>query len=194
MRKPGAWAFGLGAAFVTLVVLPDMWVWHQGQRNQMESPHGIQPRLVIVPGASVYRDGRLSPILKERMDAALLALLAWPNANVLLSGTSIPGGYDEVAAMERYARNRRLDSTRILKDGQGHSTQETIARIRRIHPMGGSVVIISQSWHLPRCLWLGRAQNLKGLACDRPRPWKATGPRLREHFARAENFWRDLLN
>ncbi|MEN9353276.1 MAG: hypothetical protein RL318_601 [Fibrobacterota bacterium] len=194
MRKPRAWAFGLGAAFFGLVALPDLWVWRCGQTNLLNSPQGIQPRLVVVPGASVFRDGRLSPILKERMDAALLALKAWPQAHLLLSGTSIPGGYDEVGAMERYARSRLLDSTRILLDSKGESSQETISGIRRFQPQGGMVVIISQSWHLPRCLWLGRAQNLKGLACDAPRPWRLSIAQLREHLARAENFWQDLLN
>lgn len=193
MRKPAFWAFGLGATLAATLAMPDYWVWRTGQPNLLKSPQGIQPRLVVVPGASVYRDGRLSPILKERVDAALLALKAWPDALVLFSGTAIPGGYDEVGAMQRYATSRGLDSNRILLDGKGQSSQETIARIRRFQPSGGLVVMISQSWHLPRCLWLGRRQNLKGLACDRPRPWRGLLPRSREHFARIANFWQSLL-
>jgi len=193
MRKPALWAFGLGATLAATLATPDYWVWQAGRHNLLMSPQGVQPRLVVVPGASVYRDGRLSPILKERVDAALLALKAWPEASVLFSGTAIPGGYDEVGAMQRYAASRGLDSSRILLDGKGQSSQETIARIRLFQPRGGLVVMISQSWHLPRCLWLGKSQNIKGLSCDRPRAWSGLLPRMREHCARIANFWQSLI-
>ena len=193
MRRRILWASLSGAVLASASLLPDLWVLHEGQRNLLTSPRQIRPGLVVVPGASVFRNGRLSPVLKERVDAALLAMRAWPASRLLLSGTAIAGGYDEVGAMRRYACARGMDSTRILVDREGQSTQETIGRIPDFQPDGAPAVIITQSWHMPRCLWLGRRQDLKGLVCDRPRLTTAILLRLREHLARIDNFWRSFL-
>lgn len=193
MHKAAETAAGLGLFLLGTALIPDLWVWNQGRKQALASPRQMQARLVVVPGASVYRDGRLSPILRERVDAALSALRAWPEARLLLSGTSIPGGYDEVGAMRRYALERGIDSARILLDFRGESSRATIDGIARLGYPLGQVVLISQSWHLPRCLWLGRAQGLKGLACDRPSGSSAWLQRLREHPARIQNFWQQTL-
>lgn len=193
MHKAAGTAAGFGIILFGAALIPDIWVWNQGRKHSLASPRQIQARLVVVPGASVYRDGRLSPILKERVDAALAALRAWPEARLLLSGTSIPGGYDEVGAMRRYALERGIDSARILLDFHGESSQATIAGISRLGFPPEQVVLISQSWHLPRCLWLGRKQGVKGLACDRPSGSSAWLLRLREHPARIQNFWQQTL-
>lgn len=193
MRNAAKTATGCGLLLLGAALIPDFWVWNQGRKHLLDSPSQIQAQLVVVPGASVYRDGRLSPILKERVDAALAALRAWPQARILLSGTAIPGGYDEVNAMRRYALERGIDSARILVDHHGESSQETIAGIFRLRLPPGEVVLVSQSWHLPRCLWLGRSQDIKGIACDRPSGSTGWLPRLREHPARIQNFWAQTL-
>lgn len=193
MRNAAKTATGCGLLLLGAALIPDFWVWNQGRKHILDSPRRMQASLVVVPGASVFRDGRLSPILKERVDAALAALRAWPQARLLLSGTVIPGGYDEVYAMRRYALERGIDSARILVDHHGESSQETVASIFRLRYPPGEVVLISQSWHLPRCLWLGRSRTIKGLACDRPSGTAAWLPRLREHPARIQNFWLQTL-
>ncbi len=184
---------GLSVLLFGAALIPNFWVWNEGRKRILPSPSQIQAQLVVVPGASVYRNGRLSPILKERVDAALGALRAWPQARLLLSGTAIPGGYNEVEAMRRYALERGFDSGRVLVDLKGESSLATIASIARLQQPSSKVVLISQSWHLPRCLWLGRAQGIKGLACDRPSGTAAWLSKLREHPARIQNFWQQTL-
>jgi len=185
------------AALATALVLSgagiDGWVWWHGKSAILPAPRGDAPALIVVPGASVFRNGTLSPVLKERLDAALLAARAWPQSRLLLSGTSIPRGYDEVQAMRRYAIGRGFDSTRIYLDRHGDNSQHTVELVGHILQPGQHAVLVSQSWHLPRCLWLGREYGLQGLACNRNEPWKSLPYRLREHPARLDNFMHSIL-
>ena len=193
MRKAAGTATGLGILLFGTALVPDFWVWNAGRKGCLDPAQQIRASLIVVPGASVYRNGKLSPVLQERVDIALGTLRTLPRARLLVSGTSVPGGYDEAGAMRRYAMERGLDSSRILVDREGESSLATVKGIRRLHPSPGQVVLVSQSWHLPRCLWLGRSQALKGLACDRPLRSGALLQRLREHPARIENFWQQTL-
>jgi SanA protein len=127
------------------------------------------------------------------MDAALLALKAWPTAQLLLSGTSITDGYDEVIAMRRYALAKGFDSARIRMDRKGDNTVRTIGNLRSALPSGQKAVIISQTWHLPRALWLGEDIDLHGLACNPDTSRQGFALQGREHLARIENFWRVKL-
>ncbi len=166
----------------------DGWVWWQGERRILPAPRGNAPAWLVVPGASVYRDGRLSPVLKERMDAALLAHLAWPDSRFLFSGTSISDGYNEVWAMRRYAISRGADSSLIHLDGRGDNTERTVAAVRRLLRPGERAVIVSQAWHLPRALWLGESIDLHGLSCNSDTARVPAALQVREHCARARNF------
>jgi len=176
-----------------LAVLSDAWVWWRGRQRILPAPRGNAPACIVVPGASVYRDGRLSPILKERMDAALLALRAWTSSQLLLSGTAIQDGYDEVTAMRRYAINKGFDSTRIRLDRKGDNTVQTIGNLRSTLQSSQKAVIVSQTWHLPRALWLGENIDLHGLACNPDTSRQGVIQQGREHLARIENFWRVML-
>ena len=49
---------------------------------------------VIVPGASVYRSGKLSPVLRQRMEGAIRYLASHKGAKLILSGHAIPKGYN----------------------------------------------------------------------------------------------------
>ncbi len=193
MARPHKLVAALATALVLTGATVDGWVWWHGQSAILSAPRGEAPALLVVPGASVFRNGNLSPVLKERLDAALLASRAWPQARLLLSGTSIPRGYDEVQAMRHYAIGRGFDSTRIYLDRHGDNSLRTVELVGRILRPGQRAVLVSQSWHLPRCLWLGKRYRLQGLACDREGLWKSLPYRLREHLARPENFLHAIL-
>lgn len=152
----------------------------------MGAPSGTEPSWIVVPGASVRRDGTLSPILESRMAKALEAASFWPGARILLSGTSIPGGYSEPDAMRAWMLSREIAGSRIVVDRTGTDTRSTIEHLGQ--PAGG-IVIVSQDWHLPRALWSARSAgwDARGLAATHTgRNWKA---RIREHMVRVLYFF-----
>ena len=61
---------------------------------------------IVVPGASVHRSGKLSPVLLQRMDAALALTQGRPDMKLVLSGYAVPKGYSETKAMRDYAVSR----------------------------------------------------------------------------------------
>ena len=78
---------------------------------------------VIVPGASVYRSGKLSPVLERRMETALLLAFGRPGVKLVLSGTTVPQGYSETKAMRDYAVQRAStaeDRYAAKKDSRDH--------------------------------------------------------------------------
>lgn len=168
------------------LVFPDIWVLHRGSFWILKTTAIKSPDLLVVPGASVLRNGKPSPILRQRIQEALWGARRWPQAKVILSGT-VDGGYDEPVAMRRYLMEHGVDSGRILLDRQGRSTRETMENLGEPQ---GSLVVVSQAWHLPRALWIARGLGWDAWGLEAgsgsPSGWDNL---LREHAGRAWNFW-----
>jgi len=138
---------------------------------------------VVVPGASVYRSGKLSPVLEKRMLAAIQVLQLRPSARLLVSGHTIPGGYSETRAMAEFARKRGINTARIVEDASGRSTYVTLLHCRREFGLK-RVLLVTQAYHLPRALYIGSRLGLdiRGLA--------ATDSGEEQHFPFREYFVR----
>ena len=112
---------------------------------------------VIVLGASVHSDGKLSPILQDRVDTALNL---YNNAKVkrfLLSGDNRTDDYDEVSAMRNYLLDRCVPESIIFIDPAGLDTFDSMYRSSKVFDIPEAIVV-TQMFHLPRTLFI--AQNL----------------------------------
>lgn len=141
---------------------------------------------IVVPGASVYRSGKLSPVLLRRMDAALSLGHDRPGIKLVLSGHAVPKGYSETKAMRDYAVARGFPARDILSDDQGHSTFLTLLNYR--NKLGlRSLVIVSQGYHLPRAMYIARRLKLRvyGLVVEPLGDGEWHG---REWFSRCKDF------
>jgi len=142
---------------------------------------------VVVPGASVYRSGKLSPVLEQRMTTALKVLALRPETKLLVSGHAIKGGYSETSAMAEFAKRNGIAAERILQDDGGRSTYVTMLHCRREFGLR-RILLVSQAFHLPRGLYVGNRLGLTvyGLPAadtseDGPFP-------IREIFVRFKDF------
>lgn len=151
----------------------------------LDAPEGSPPRWIVVPGASVHRDGTPSSVLADRLESAANAAAAWPDSRLFLSGTAIPGGYSEPEAMRRWLLGRGVASDRIVLDRNGTDTRSTIANLG---PPTGSIVLVSQKWHLPRALWTAREQGWSAQGLVAPSDRDDFRFRLREHVVRMAYF------
>ncbi len=140
---------------------------------------------VIVPGASVYRSGRLSPVLKQRMDGAIAYLATHPGPKLILSGHAIPHGYNETGPMVEYARRAGLPLEKMIVDEKGRSTYVTLLNSRRNYPFR-KILIVSQEFHLPRALYIAQSFGFEasGLIVAEG---EGTMP-TREYFVRFKDF------
>lgn len=81
---------------------------------------------MIVLGARVKGD-RISPMLRYRLDKALVYLSDNPDTTVIVSGGQGPGeNLSEAAAMQDYLVQKGIDSERILMDDTSLNTDENI--------------------------------------------------------------------
>ncbi|HKP97303.1 MAG TPA: YdcF family protein [Fibrobacteria bacterium] len=142
---------------------------------------------VIVPGASVYRSGKLSPVLQQRMEGALKYLRLRKGAKLVLSGHAIPGGYNETTAMLDFARRNDVPLEDILVDEKGRSTYVTLLNFRR-SSASRRILIVSQDYHLPRALYIAQAMGFDASGLIVSEDGVSAGIPPREYFTRLKDF------
>ncbi len=181
----------LWVAGLAVLIGPDLWVLARGSRLVRPVESISCPEFLLVPGASVLRNGKPSPVLRQRVEMALFAARRWPNARIVLSGSAVPGGYDEPLAMRRYFVEHGIDSARMRLDREGVSTRSSVLNLGAPR---GKLVIVSQRWHLARAGWLALQSgwDVQGLAAGEgvPAGWENL---LREHLVRVANFWERIF-
>jgi len=143
----------------------------------------------IVPGALVYRDGRPSDILADRLQTALELYRSGKVDKILASGDHGRTHYDEVNTMRRWLAARGVASEDIFMDHAGFDTCDTMQRAHRVFRVA-SAVVVTQDFHLPRAVYLARQAGIEavGVKADRHRYRKEVQNTLRESVARAKSF------
>ncbi len=112
---------------------------------------------VIILGASVHSDGKLSPILQDRVDTGLRLYRSGKAKRFLLSGDNRSADYDEVNAMRNYLMDRNVPEGDIFIDPAGIDTYDSMYRSRSVFKVYDAIVV-TQEFHLPRTLFI--AKNL----------------------------------
>ena len=106
---------------------------------------------IIVLGCGVLGD-QPTPLLSDRLDAAIALYKANVAPKILMSGDHGRDGYDEVSVMRQYALDRGIPSEDIFMDHAGFSTYETMYRASEIFDIKKAVVV-TQEYHLYRAVY-----------------------------------------
>lgn len=123
---------------------------------------------VIVLGASVHPDGTPSDILEDRLLTGISLLEDGKADAIIVSGDNGQNGYDEVNAMRVYLLEHGVSAEDIFLDHAGFDTYDTLYRAKAIFGVS-SAVIVTQAYHLPRALYIGKARGIEvyGVVADR---------------------------
>jgi len=144
---------------------------------------------ILVLGARVWDNGQPSGILKDRINTGVDLYEAGASERLLMSGDHGQDEYDEVNAMKDFAIEQGVAPAVIFMDHAGFSTYESLYRARDIFQVK-TVVIVTQTYHLYRALYIARALGLDayGVSCDRRdyNPYILFS--VREIFARCKDF------
>lgn len=155
---------------------------------------GELPPVAVVLGAQVYADGRPSRFLRARLEVARRLYADGQVSRVVVSGDDRAASHHEAAAMRRWLVQAGMPTDAVDEDGEGYDTFDTCWRAR--HVLGHrSVVLVSQTYHLPRALLTARLLGLNavGVGDDTvrgSRVWRHGV--VRERFALVKLGW-DLL-
>ena len=117
----------------------------------------------LILGAKVHKDGRLSDMLRDRMDTGIALYRDGKVQKLLLSGDD--GGVGEVRAMKAYALAGGVAEEDILCDGEGYSTYESVTRAKNVFDEE-NLVIVTQKYHLYRALYTANDMGLTAVGAD----------------------------
>lgn len=149
------------------------WLWRAAVEARYQSSiytpeQAPAARVAVVFGARVYRNGGLSPMLRDRVDTAVDLYHAGKVDKLLLSGGNSGTTYDETAAMLAHAYARGVPLAALQADTGGYRTYDTCYRAVHIFQVEGAV-LVTQEFHLPRALLLCNGLGLEavGVKADR---------------------------
>lgn len=115
---------------------------------------------VLILGASVRSDQTLSDMLRDRADTAIELYQTGKVKNFLVSGDNREKNYNETAAIQKYLLGQGIPQEKIFLDYAGFDTYDSLYRARDIFQAQG-LIIATQSFHLPRAIYIGRQLGLE---------------------------------
>ncbi|MBO0799042.1 MAG: YdcF family protein, partial [Blastocatellia bacterium] len=158
--------------------------------DDLDTSQWPRPRVAVVFGASVYSNGDLSPVLEDRVATAIELYQAEKVDRILVSGDNRRPSYNEPKAMHEYLITHAVAPQDIIVDYGGRSTYETCLRAREIFELH-RVVLVSQSYHLPRSLYIANELGLDavGMAGDLHSKQQIDYQRFRELVAEFKAYY-----
>lgn len=146
-------------------------------------------QVALVLGALVYNDGSMSDILKDRADTALELYKKGMVNKILVSGDHGRKEYDEVNAVKDYYLENGVFEEDIFTDHAGFDTYDSLYRARDIFGVE-SVIVVTQSFHLPRAVYIARSLGIKvqGYSADKRFYVLSRYNNIREKFASLKAF------
>lgn len=114
-----------------------------------------EAQTALVPGASIFSDGTLSPIFQERVDTALALYKAGKVSKILVSGDNSSVNHNEVNPAKNYLLDRGVPEEDIFLDHAGFDTYSSLYRAKHIFGVA-SITVATQEFHLPRALFIAR--------------------------------------
>ncbi len=151
-------------------------------------------KTVIILGASVHADGKLSPILQDRVDTAIKLYQKGKAENFLVTGDHRSDDYNEVAAMVSYLEDKGIDETKITSDHAGLDTYDSMYRAGNLFGITDAIVV-TQEFHLPRALFIASnlGFNYRGFPADQRAYQTEYRLKQREKLANLKALWEVLL-
>jgi len=172
-----------GGAIIALVAVINAVVHIEASPYMYE---GIQDapsaEVVLIPGAAVLKDGSLSPIFTDRVDMAIALYQASKVKKILVSGDNSTVAHNEVNPVRVYLIDKGIPDQDIFLDHAGFDTYSTMYRARDIFGVS-SMLISTQSFHLPRALYLARHLGLTAYGVNADRGHMLRRNYVREVFA-----------
>ena len=140
---------------------------------------------VMILGASVFPDGRLSQVLQDRANKAIDVWKQWKAANILISADNSTSHYDETRTIKKYLVTQWIPESAIFQDFAGFDTYDSMYRARDIFKVN-KLIISTQAFHLPRAVRTARKLwiDASGIVADRRVYRDQLRTATREFFAR----------
>lgn len=155
--------------------------------EEIQQKHDIDAILVL--GCQVRANNTPSAMLEDRLKTGIELYERGIAPRILMSGDHVTAYYNEVQVMKDYAVNQNISSSHIFMDHAGISTYDSVYRAKEIFGLK-KVVIVTQSYHLYRALYIANALGLEayGVSSDTITYSNQWYREIREVLARNKDF------
>jgi SanA protein len=145
---------------------------------------------VLLLGARVYADGRVSHIVEDRIITAVEVYRAGKAEKILVSGDHGTRYYDEVNTIKKKLLAAGIPEEDIFLDHAGFRTYDSLYRAKAVF-QAASLIIVTQGFHLDRALYAANQFGIsaQGVAADRRRYRDARWYAVREFLANVAMFF-----
>ncbi|MCK0089246.1 YdcF family protein [Rhodococcus sp. F64268] len=109
---------------------------------------------LVVLGAGLTEDGKIRPVLAQRLEAALRAAERYPESPVVVTGGVPRNGITEAGAMKEWLVSRGVPPERIIEESESTSTVEN-ARFTNdvlLERRATGAVLVTNRDHLERAM------------------------------------------
>ena len=148
---------------------------------------------ILVLGAGL-RNGKPSPVLKDRLDTAYKLYEDGYSKKIIVSGDHGKKYYDEVNVMKNYLLDKGVESNNIFMDHAGFSTYDSVYRAKEIF-LANNIIIVTQQFHLYRSLYIAKKLELDavGVSATLRNYSGSVKFELREILARDKDFVKTMF-
>ncbi|AUY48632.1 ElyC/SanA/YdcF family protein [Streptomyces sp. CB01881] len=154
--------FQLVTAGAVLALAPSAWLWTSTGDRVGTVASAPQAPVAVVFGAGLDQ-GKPSPYLAHRLDAALDLYRGQKVQAILVTGDNGRDSYDETDAMRQYLIEHGVPQVRVVGDYAGFDTWDSCTRAHRIFGVDRAV-LVSQDFHVRRALALCQAAGIDSYA------------------------------
>lgn len=141
-----------------LALLPSAWTHAAAADRLRTTADAPAAEVAVVFGAGLW-NGRPTPYLADRLDAAAELYRTGKVKVVLVTGDNSRTEYDEPDAMRTYLTEHGVPDERIVSDYAGFDTWDSCVRAKEIFGVERAV-LISQGFHIRRAVALCQAAGL----------------------------------
>ena len=136
--------------------------------NVPDVPKDDQPRVAIVFGAGLERNGSPTPVLYDRVATAVELYKTGKVNKLLLTGDNRFIDYNEPDVMRQTALQLGLPDAALVLDYAGRRTYDSCYRARDIFGLNRAI-LVTQAFHLDRALYLCNSLGVDsfGVSADR---------------------------
>lgn len=151
-----------------VALAPMTWMYASAQSHVRTTADAPERGVAVVFGAGLW-DGRPTPYLAHRLDAAAELYRTGKVKVLLVTGDNSRTEYDEPDAMRAYLTAHGVPGARIVSDYAGFDTWDSCVRAKKIFGVDGAV-LVSQGFHIRRAVALCRAAGIDayGVGVDEP--------------------------
>ncbi|MEU5654365.1 ElyC/SanA/YdcF family protein [Streptomyces sp. NPDC047737] len=141
-----------------VALAPATWLYTTADARVRTTAGTPAQQVAVVFGAGLWQ-GRPSPYLAHRLDAAAELYRTGKVRVVLVTGDNSRVEYDEPDAMRAYLTGRGVPDARIVSDYAGFDTWDSCVRAKKIFGVDRAV-LVSQGFHIRRAIALCRSAGI----------------------------------